>query len=64
MTRRQLGGALVVVGVVLIVAGVYAILADLWPDSEISAASLIADLLFFLLPGLLALVVGAMVGRR
>lgn len=63
MTRRQLGGALVVVGVVLIVAGVYAILADLWPDSEISAASLIADLLF-LLPGLLALVVGAMVGRR
>lgn len=64
MTRRQIGGALVILGVVLIIVGVYEILADLWPDGEISHASLVADLLLFLLPGLLALVVGATIGRR
>jgi hypothetical protein len=64
MTRsRQFGGFVLVVGAVLVMIGLGAIAADLWPDGEITGASFLADVLLFVLPGLVAMGVGARIGR-
>jgi len=61
--RRRLGGLLLAVGAALALVGLYAIAEDLWPDGDISAASLLFDLLLFVLPGLVAMGIGAKIGR-
>jgi hypothetical protein len=64
MTRsRQFGGFVLVVGAVLVMIGLGAIAADLWPDGEITGASFLVDVLLFVLPGLVAMGVGARIGR-
>jgi len=63
MRPRQLGGLLLAVGAALALIGLGAIAEDLWPDGEISAASLLLDLLLFVVPGLVLMGIGAKVGR-
>ena len=64
MTRsRQFGGFVLAVGAVLVMVGLAAIAADLWPDGEITGASFLVDVLLFVLPGLVAMGVGARIGR-
>jgi hypothetical protein len=62
--RRQLGGVVLAVGAGWVVIGLGTIAGDLWPDGEITVASFLVDVLFFLLPGLVAMGVGARIGRR
>lgn len=64
MSRRALGGSLVTVGSIAALAGIYLIAADLWPDGEISAASFLFDALLLVIPGLLLIGAGAVIGRE
>jgi hypothetical protein len=61
--QRQVGGVVLAVGAVLVVIGLSAIAADLWPDGEITGASFLIDVLLFVLPGLVAMGIGARIGR-
>ena len=61
--RRRLGGVVLAVGAGLVVIGLGAIAADLWPDGEITGASFLVDVLLFVLPGLVAMSVGARIGQ-
>ena len=63
MRPRQLGGLLLVAGGALALIGLAAIAEDLWPDGEISGASLLLDLLLFVVPGLVLMGIGAKLGR-
>ena len=61
--RRQVGGVVLAVGAVLVVIGLREIATDLWPDGEITGASFLVDVLLFVLPGLMAMGIGARIGR-
>jgi hypothetical protein len=61
--RRQLGGFVLAVGALLVVIGLGVIAADLWPDGAITGASFLVDVLLFVLPGLVAMGIGARIGR-
>ena len=59
MRPRRLGGLLLAVGAALALIGLATIAEDLWPDGEISPASLLLDLLLFVVPGLVSMGIGA-----
>jgi hypothetical protein len=61
--RRRLGGIVLAVGAGWVLIGLGAIAADLWPDGEITGVSFLVDVLLFVLPGLLAMGVGARIGQ-
>jgi hypothetical protein len=64
VNQRVLGGGLVAVGSIAALAGIYLIAADLWPDGEISTASFLFDVLLLVVPGLLLIGAGAVIGRE
>ena len=57
----RLIGGLLAAGAGLIVTGFYEIAADLWPDGAITTADFLMDVRLFLVPGLIAMGVGARV---
>jgi len=64
VSRRVLGGSLVAVGSIAVLAGIYLIAADLWPDGEITPASFLFDVLLLVVPGLALIGAGAVIGRE
>jgi len=64
VTRRLYGGTLLGLGATSVLFGLALIAADLLPDGAITPASWAIYLGGFVVPGLVAMGVGALVGRR
>lgn len=62
--RRTAGGVLLGIGAIAVLLGLALIATDILPDGEITPASLAFYLGGFVLPGLVAMGVGALVGKR
>ena len=62
--RRTTGGILLGLGAIAVLFGLALIVTDVLPDGEITPGSLAIYLGGFVLPGLVAMGVGALVGRR
>ena len=62
--RRQFGGVVLAVGAGWVVIGLGATAGDLWREGEITGASFLVAVVLFVLPGLVAMGVGARIGRR
>jgi hypothetical protein len=64
VSRRLLGSVVLAVGAGLVGFGVGLIIVDLWPDGAITGRVLRGDLLFLVLPGLVAMWTGRRLRRR
>ena len=64
MTRREIGGVLLVVGAAMTALGLYDLGYDFWPDGELTTGRLLLDMGLLILPGLFAMGIGAGLGRR
>jgi hypothetical protein len=64
VSRRRLGSVVLAVGAGLVGFGVGLIIVDLWPDGTITGRVLLGDLLFLVLPGLVAMWTGRRLRRR
>jgi len=64
MTRRELGGTLLVVGAAAVLLGIYDLAYDFWPDLELTPGRLVFDLGILVLPGLVAMGIAVGIGRR
>src|SRR5262249_23678787 len=62
--RRTAGGVLLGIGAIAVLLGLALIATDILPDGEITPTSLAFYLGGFVLPGLVAMGVGALVGKR
>jgi hypothetical protein len=64
VSRRFLGSVVLAVGAGVVGFGVGLIIVDLWPDGTITGRVLFGDLLFLVLPGLVAMWTGRRLRRR